>query len=258
LSRKKRKKKKKNNKKKILGLIIIVAIVVILGNNRGLVGDLANEVFDYYTSISRTSVSVVDDNIIDSIPEYSGDPYIYLNDNKPPFTEEDITTDAFEYYSELDGLGRCSAAYANICKELMPTEERGEIGSIKPSGWQTIRYDDLIDGNYLYNRCHLIGFQLAGENANKLNLITGTRHLNIDGMLSFENEVAEYVVEEGNHVLYRVTPIFEGNNLVCSGLTIEAYSVEDNGDGVEFYVYCYNVQPGISIDYLTGDSQETR
>lgn len=189
-----------------------------------------------------------------TIADYSGKPYIEINGNNPYFTEEDYTTSAFEYYSDLDSLGRCGVAYANVCEEIMPTEERGEIGSVKPSGWQTIRYNGVVDGNYLYNRCHLIGYQLAGENANEENLITGTRYLNVEGMLPFENMVADYVQETGNHVLYRVTPDFEGDNLVASGVFMEAYSVEDNGDGVSFCVYCYNVQPGISIDYKTGNS----
>lgn len=193
---------------------------------------------------------------IDQVGAYSGNPYIAINNNVPYFTDSDMTrTDAFETYSNLDSLGRCGVAYANICNELMPTEERGEIGSIKPSGWHTANYHEYIDGNYLYNRCHLIGYQLSGENANEKNLITGTRYLNVQGMLPFENEVADYVESTGNHVLYRVTPIFEGNNLVASGVLMEAYSVEDQGKGVMFNVYCYNVQPGIVIDYATGDSQ---
>lgn len=188
--------------------------------------------------------------------DYTDSPYIVVNDNVPYFSEEDLTrTDAFETYSELDSLGRCGVAYANICQELMPTEERGEIGSVKPSGWHTVNYHEYVDGNYLYNRCHLIGYQLSGENANEKNLITGTRYLNVEGMLPFENEVAEYVEETGNHVLYRVTPVFEGDNLVASGVQMEAYSVEDQGAGVMFNVYCYNVQPGITIDYATGDSE---
>ena len=193
---------------------------------------------------------------IDQVGAYSGNPYIAINNNVPNFTDSEMTrTDAFETYSNLDSLGRCGVAYANICNELMPTEERGEIGSIKPSGWHTANYHEYIDGNYLYNRCHLIGYQLSGENANEKNLITGTRYLNVQGMLPFENEVADYVESTGNHVLYRVTPIFEGNNLVASGVLMAAYSVEDQGKGVMFNVYCYNVQPGIVIDYATGDSQ---
>lgn len=190
---------------------------------------------------------------LDSIPPYDQQPYVVLQDNVPGFQESDWTTQAFETYSPLDELGRCGVAYANICKELMPTEERGEIGQVKPSGWHTVTYD-VVDGRYLYNRCHLIGFQLAGENANKENLITGTRYLNVVGMLPFENEVANYVEETGNHVLYRVTPIFQGDNLVASGVQMEAYSVEDRGEGVCFHVYVYNVQPGVGIKYETGES----
>lgn len=210
--------------------------------------------------VPATGTTVVDTESttfsLDQVGAYSGNPYIAINNNVPYFTDSEMTrTDAFETYSNLDSLGRCGVAYANICNELMPTEERGEIGSIKPSGWHTANYHEYIDGNYLYNRCHLIGYQLSGENANKKNLISGTRYLNVQGMLPFENEVADYVESTGNHVLYRVTPIFEGNNLVASGVLMEAYSVEDQGKGIMFNVYCYNVQPGIVIDYATGDSQ---
>lgn len=188
-----------------------------------------------------------------SVPEYSVSPYIAVNDNIPYFTADELTTTSYESYSELDSLGRCGVAVANIGQDLMPTEERGSIGSVKPTGWHTVKYDG-IDGNYLYNRCHLIGYQLSGENANEKNLITGTRYLNVEGMLPFENMVADYVEETGNHVLYRVTPVFDGDNLVASGVLMEAKSVEDDGDGILFNVYCYNVQPGIGIDYATGDS----
>ena len=197
---------------------------------------------------------------LNTIPEYSEKPYVEINNNNPYFTEEDFKTEPFEIYSELDSLGRSGVAYANICKEIMPKEgeERGEIGSIKDlSGWVQKRYDNLIKDKYLYNRCHLIGWQLAGENANKNNLITGTRYLNTEGMLPFENEVAEYISKnENKHVLYRVTPIFKDNNLLASGVQMEAWSVEDSGEGVHFNVYCYNVQPGIVIDYATGESHE--
>lgn len=179
--------------------------------------------------------------------------YIILNENVPVFSEDEITTEAFEQYSELDDLGRCGTAFACIGRELMPTEERGEIGQVRPSGWHTVKYD-VIDGMYLYNRCHLIGYQLAGENANENNLITGTRYLNVTGMLPFENLVADYVMETNNHVLYRVTPVFEGDNLLAAGVQIEAYSVEDFGEGVSFNVFVYNKQPGIVIDYATGES----
>jgi len=188
---------------------------------------------------------------LESIPEYTGDPYVVINENVPFFTESDFTEEAFETYSDLDELGRCGAAFANVGKETMPTEERGQIGMIKPSGWQTVKYD-CVDGKYLYNRCHLIGYQLSAENANEKNLITGTRYLNVSGMLPFENMVADYIKNTGNHVLYRITPIYQGKNLVASGVLMEAQSVED--DTIRFCVYCYNVQPGIQIDYATGKS----
>ena len=187
------------------------------------------------------------------IPAYSGSPYVVLNDNVPGFAQEDLITTSYEWYSELDSAGKCGVVVANIGKDLMPTEERGSIGHIKPTGWHTVKYDN-VDGKYLYNRCHLIGFQLTGENANERNLITGTRYMNVEGMLPFENMVADYVKETGNHVLYRVIPIFEGNNLVASGVQMEALSVEDEGEGICFNVYVYNVQPGIEIDYATGES----
>lgn len=187
-----------------------------------------------------------------NIPAYSGKAYINLNNSVPLF-EGTNSTKSFESYSSLDSLGRCGVAFACIGKDLMPTQKRGDIGMIKPTGWQTIKYD-FVDGKYLYNRCHLIGFQLSGENANKRNLITGTRYLNIEGMLPFENMVADYVKETGNHVLYRVTPVFKGNNLLASGVTIEGKSVEDNGKEICFYVYCYNVQPGVNINYANGES----
>lgn len=190
---------------------------------------------------------------LEDIPEWSGAAYVELEDNQPGFTKEEMTLEAFEDYSELDYLGRCGAAYANICPELMPTEEREAIGNVKPTGWVSAKYD-CVDGKYLYNRCHLIGFQLAGENANEKNLITGTRYLNVTGMLPFENDVADYVQRTDNHVLYRVTPVFVGTELVARGVQMEAYSVEDAGDGVCFNVFAYNVQPGVVIDYATGES----
>lgn len=190
---------------------------------------------------------------LEEIPAYSGEPYVVLNNNVPEFTDRDLVTDSYESYSELDALNRCGVVMACVGQDIMPTEERGSIGQVKPTGWQTVKYD-CVDGKYLYNRCHLIGFQLTGENANERNLITGTRYLNVEGMLPFENMVADYVTETRNHVLYRVTPIFEGNNLVASGVQMEAQSVEDEGEGIQFNVYCYNVQPGVEIDYTTGDS----
>lgn len=199
-----------------------------------------------------TSVSLED------IPYYDGTPYIQLEKNIPDFTEDEKkNTETFETYSELDSLGRCGQAYANICPEIQPMEERDAIGNVRPSGWHTVKYNDLIDGNYLYNRCHLIAYCLAGENANEENLITGTRYLNTEGMLPFEEMVNDYVDRTGNHVLYRVTPQYEGDNLVASGVEMEGWSVEDAGTGICFHVYCYNVQPGIEINYADGTSWET-
>ena len=190
---------------------------------------------------------------LEDVPAFSGEPYVILEDNQPDFDRNALPTASYETYSPLDALGRCGVAEANVGADLMPTEERGEIGQVKPSGWQTVKYD-IVDGKYLYNRCHLIGYQLTGENANDENLITGTRYLNVEGMLPFENEVADYVQETGNHVLYRVTPIFSGTELVARGVQMEALSVEDGGAGVCFNVYVYNNQPGVTIDYATGDS----
>lgn len=190
---------------------------------------------------------------LSNLPAYSGDPYVEIQNNQPDFDDDDMTDQSFEIYHELDDLGRCGTAYANIGSDLMPTEARGSIGSIKPSGWQTVKYD-CVDGKYLYNRCHLIGYQLTAENANKQNLITGTRYLNVEGMLPFENMVADYIKETDNHVLYRVTPHYEDDNLIASGVQMEAKSIEDDGEGILFNVYCYNVQPFIWIDYATGNS----
>lgn len=190
---------------------------------------------------------------VEEIPEYSGEPYVVIRDNIPDFSNEDITEESFEEYSGLDNLGRCGTAVANIGQDLMPTEKRGSIGQVKPTGWHTVKYDN-VDGKYLYNRCHLIGYQLTAENANEENLITGTRYMNVEGMLPFENMVADYIKETDNHVLYRVTPVFEGDNLLASGVQMEALSVEDDGEGISFNVYIYNVQPGINIDYMTGES----
>ncbi len=188
------------------------------------------------------------------VPAFDGrTAYVEINGNEPSFTPDDMVTVSYETYTPLDALGRCGVAMACIGVDIMPTEERGEIGQVKPSGWHTVKYN-CVDGKYLYNRCHLIGYQLTGENANKQNLITGTRYLNVEGMLPFENEVADYVQETNNHVIYRVTPLFEGNNLVASGVQMEAKSVEDNGAGVCFNVYVYNNQPGVKIDYATGKS----
>ena len=196
---------------------------------------------------SRTSFS------LEEVPPFSGEPYVVLEENVPAFAGEDMTTNAYETYSPHDLLGRCGLAEACVGQELMPTEERGEIGMVKPAGWHTVKYD-CVDGKYLYNRCHLLGYQLTGENANEENLITGTRYMNVDGMLPFENQVADYVQETGNHVLYRVTPIYQGAELLARGVQMEALSVEDQGAGVCFNVYVYNAQPGVEIDYATGDS----
>lgn len=188
-----------------------------------------------------------------SVPEYSGSPYFVVNGNTPFFEVEDFEADSFEFYSELDSLGRCGVTLACIGTDIMPTEDRGAIGSIKPTGWHSVKYD-CVDGKYLYNRCHLIGYQLTGENDNVQNLITGTRSLNMDGMLPFENLIADFVVETDMHVMYRVTPHFDGDNLLASGVLLEGMSVEDGGEGVLFNVYAYNAQPEIGIDYATGDS----
>lgn len=187
-----------------------------------------------------------------ALPPYSGEPYISVCGGDPDFSEDEITSVSFEYYSELDALGRCGVCIASVGQDIMPTEKRGSIGQVKPTGWHTVKYD-FVDGKYLYNRCHLIGFQLTGENANKRNLITGTRYLNVEGMLPFENMVADYVKETENHVMYRVTPIFVGDELLARGVHIEAESVEDGGDGIMFNVFCYNVQPGVVLDYATGE-----
>lgn len=224
-----------------LGMILLVCLVLSACGN------------DFSYSVSSTINLTGPSDWKENLPPYTGKESIALNNNVPYFTEEEITTEVFENYSELDGLGRCQVAFANICQELMPTTERGQIGNVRPSGWHTVKYDVIAD-KYLYNRCHLIGFQLAGENANEKNLITGTRYLNVEGMLPWENKVADYVKDTGNHVLYRVTPDFEGDNLVASGVRIEAFSVEDEGAGICFHVYCYNVQPGVGINYADGES----
>ena len=240
---------KKSEKKKLINILtsfIFVSFVAIAGY-------FGNNIYNNYDNIPVTRNIELSFNLND-IPEFQEKtPYVIINNNIPNFSEEYFSTNSFESYSELDSLGRCGVAFANIGTDIMPTEERGEIGQIKPSGWHTVRYD-IVDGKYLYNRCHLIGFQLAGENANNKNLITGTRYMNVEGMLPFENKVAEYVKETNNHVLYRVTPIFRGNNLLASGVQIEAESVEDKGNGILFNVYVYNNQPGINIDYSTGNS----
>ena len=214
-------------------------------------------VFEYWENGSTwiDDIMGIQSYDIDDIPRYSGKAYVVINDNEPFFEEKDMKTSSFEKYSKLDYLGRCGVAFANIGDDLMPWgEKRGNIGMVKPSGWHTVKYDN-VEGKYLYNRCHLIGFQLTGENANEKNLITCTRQMNTEGMLDFENDVADYIKDTGNHVLYRVTPVFDGSNLLASGVLMEALSVEDNGKGVKFNVFVYNVQDGISIDYKTGESE---
>ncbi len=235
----------------IIFLSILLAYTPALDRFYGNVTDASDSCFSLPVNAADSS------SIVAAIPAYSGSPSVTLNNNVPLFTPADMTTSPFESYTELDSLGRCGVCYANICQEIMPTEERGAIGSVKPSGWSQAKYPGVVDSEppYLYNRCHLIGYQLSGENANVKNLITGTRYMNVEGMLPFENQVAEYVNRTNNHVLYRVTPIFQGNNLLASGVTIEAMSVEDNGAGLCFYVYVYNVQPSVEIDYATGDSK---
>lgn len=233
--------------KKLLSLIPLLLILCLLFSS---CSELLDGVGGFLDSLGGGDESY----LLDSVPEFDGKTaFVSINENTPFFTEDEITDKSFESYSELDLLKRCGVATASVGRDLMPTEERGSIGSVKPSGWQSIKYD-IVDGKYLYNRCHLIGYQLTAENANEKNLITGTRYLNIEGMLPFENMIADYVKETGNHVMYRVTPIFEGDNLVASGVLLEALSVEDNGEGICFCVYAYNAQPGIDIDYETGKS----
>lgn len=227
------------------GIDLIYESIYDVTNQKGSPWDFLGDL------LGTTSVSSVS---LDEIPSYTGEPYVLVDDNEPSFKEEEITDKSYESYSELDRFGRCGTATACVGQDIMPTEERGQIGMIKPTGWHLAKYD-VVDGKYLYNRCHLIGYQLTGENANEKNLITGTRYLNVTGMLPFENQVADYVEETGNHVMYRVTPIFDGDDMVASGVEMEAYSVEDQGEGVRFHVYIYNVQPGVSIDYQTGESE---
>ena len=234
----------KNRIRKALGIMIMLCIML---------SGCVNSVPSAGTT-STTAITTTESYSIDEIPEFSNEPYVVINDNIPDFSSSDYSTSSYESYGDLDYLGRCTSCIACVGTDTMPTEKRGAIGSVKPTGWQTVKYEN-VDGKYLYNRCHLIGYQLTAENANEKNLITGTRYLNVDGMLTFENEVAHYVEETSNHVLYRVTPIFKGKELVARGVQIEAYSVEDSGEGVCFNVYCYNNQPGITINYKTGSSK---
>ena len=239
----------RKSKKNLNKLIITISVAVIFA----VTSYFGIEIEEYLNNLSnKYKISYTTSFDLTSIPEFTDKPYVVLNDNQPEFTEEELNKTTFEEYSELDYLERCGPAFAKVGIQTMPTEERGEIGQVKPSGWKTVKYDG-VDGKYLYNRCHLIGYQLTGENANEKNLITGTRYMNVEGMLPFENMVAEYVRETKNHVLYRVTPIFEGENLVASGVQIEAKSVEDNGEKICFNVYVYNNQPGITIDYANGN-----
>ena len=247
----------KNWKKNLLWLLMAVSLMlcacgqveIIIGDGSGYDSSTQNgSQLSGAGNRSQTSVS------LDSIPEYSGDPYVVVNNNVPFFSKEDLKAEVFESYGDLDSLGRCTVAYSMVGTETMPTQERGNIGQVKPTGWHAVKYDN-VDGKYLYNRCHLIGYQLTAENANVKNLITGTRYLNVQGMLPFENLTADYIKETGNHVLYRVTPVFEGDNLVASGVLMEGESAEDDGEAIQFCVYVYNVQPGIIIDYATGDSR---
>ena len=230
-------------------LILIVSLSVLSGCSAG-----ENNFFNDLDITAQSASDYVNYDL-SNIPDYDGKAYVELNGNVPEFSKSEKTySESFEEYGKLDSLGRCTYAVSCIGKDLMPTEKRGLIGSVKPSGWHISKYD-FVDGKYLYNRCHLIGYQLTAENANERNLITGTRYLNVEGMLPFENDVADYIEITNNHVYYKVTPIFQGNNLVANGVQMQAYSVEDNGQGVSFNVYCYNVQPGVAIDYATGDNQ---
>lgn len=243
---------KRKNSKNINKILLTLIAVMIVG-----IAGYFNIEDEQHTNkpINENKISYTTSFDLTSVPAFTNEPYVVLNENKPNFSEEDFSKETFEEYSPLDYLGRCGVAFAKVGKETMPKEPRGEIGMVKPSGWKTAKYD-IIDGKYLYNRCHLIGYQLTAENANEKNLITGTRYMNVQGMLPFENMVAEYVKSTNNHVLYRVTPIFEGENLVASGVQIEAESVEDKGENICFNVYVYNVQPGININYSNGESIE--
>ena len=235
----------------------LLALCLILGCLTGCTVEIVTEPDAPVADTDPLWAPGVPDFTVDDIPAYNGEPYVAVNDNLPLFhTNGSINPASMEYYAELDDLGRCGVTYACVGKDTMPTEKRGNISQVKPTGWQNAEYDH-VDGKHLYNRCHLIGYQLTAENANKSNLITGTRHLNVDGMLPFENMVADYVKETGNHVAYRVTPIFDGDDLVAQGVLMEGWSVEDDGEGVAFCVFAYNVQPGVEIDYATGKSWES-
>ncbi len=237
-------------KNKTIMLCLCLAFILMIGG----CGTSTSNTIGGQDTATEIEVGKSDGTVsIEDIPEYTDSVYIVINDNQPAFTKEDYSETSFETYSELDSLGRCGVVYANIGTDLMPTKERGSIGHIKPTGWHSVKYD-IVDGKYLYNRSHLIGHQLTGEDANEKNLITGTRYFNTVGMLMFENMVADYIKETENHVLYRVTPMYRGDNLLATGVQMEAWSVEDNGGGICFNVFVYNVQPGIVIDYATGES----
>ena len=230
--------------KKIIKLIVLLFVMVIVYFQ----DDIRLFIDNFFASDNANLYNSYD------IPDYTGNISIVINNNEPIFDEKLKNTSSFESYSRLDSLNRCGVAIANIGIDLMPTEKRESIGMIKPSGWHTIKYD-IINDKYLYNRCHLIGYQLTGENANEKNLITCTRQMNTIGMLEYENMVANYIKDTKNHVLYRATPIFEDNNLIAKGIVLEALSIEDNGKGIKFNVFIYNIQDGIEIDYLTGESR---
>lgn len=244
---------KKNGKYRLLG-VVTACVMVFMSACAGKAEQEKTSANAQQETVPLSGTQQSDISM-ETIPEYDGEPYVVIDDNEPNFTEEELQPEAYETYGTLDALGRCSTAEASIGEELMPTEKRGAIGKVKPTGWHTVKYD-MVEGKYLYNRCHLIGYQLTAENANEKNLITGTRYMNTEGMLPFENMVADYIKETGNHVMYRVTPVFEGENLVASGVQMEAESVEDQGADLSFNVYVYNVQPGVEIDYKTGESWE--
>ena len=257
----------KQNNKVIVVILCIIGIIALLCCSDNNKKPIAFEQSSSTTSVTVDNLSTTEQTQpttnasnnqpfdLSEIPSYSGNPYCEVNYNQPFFQTDELTVESFKQFSELDSLGRCGVAYACIGTDSLPTEERGTIGMIKPSGWHTVRYDNIIEDKYLYNRCHLIAFELSGENANPQNLITGTRYMNVKGMLPFENRVRSYVEDTGQHVMYRVTPIFEGNNLIATGVLMEGYSVEDNGEGICFNVFCYNLQPHIKINYADGTSE---
>ena len=257
---------KLNNKRIIVVAVCVIAFLALFCRSDNSIAPIITEqssktTFAEVDNLSTTKQTKTTTNAssnlpfdLSDIPSYSGNPYCEVNNNQPFFQADELTTESFKQFSELDSLGRCGVAFACIGTDSLPTEERGEIGIIKPSGWHTVRYDDIIEDKYLYNRCHLIAFELSGENANPQNLITGTRYMNVKGMLPFENRVRNYVENTNQHVIYRITPVFEGNDLVATGVLMEGYSVEDDGGDICFNVFCYNVQPHIKINYADGTS----